>query len=166
LNGVVQGTYASIPSGEVQFQSTKETLDNPVYWSYITGKPANFPGGCTGNAATATYAGSASDGTPSVDANYCTGSLQYKGIRISSSIRLVTLTWDINFKSSYSSNNVAIISSGCPVPISGGTVVVCSGTSAVLGNLGLVCVDAGKLRPWYCGTVSGHWIGSMSYLST
>jgi len=136
-------------------------------WSDITNKPANYPGGCTGNAATATYAGSNADGTVTVNSSYCTGSVSYKGIRITSGRRIVTLQWDITFKSSYSSDNVAQICSPgvCPTPATGGTLAVCSGTSAVLGSLGIVNVDGGALKPWYCGTVSGHWVGSMTYVT-
>ena len=118
-----------------------------------------------GTAGTATYAGSDVEGTCAVNSNYCTGTVSYKGIKIRSNRRLVTVVWDITFKSSYSSDNVAIISDVCPVPWTGGTVAVCSGTSVAMGNLGLVCIDAGRLRPWYCGTVSGHWIGTISYVT-
>ena len=115
----------------------------------------------------ATYAGSDSNNESlTVNANYCTGSVYYKGLKLKSNRRLIHLCWDITFKSSYSSDNVAVISDACPVPLAGGSIAVSSGTSAAMGALGLVCVDSGRLRPWYCGTVSGHWVGSMMYIST
>ena len=132
-------------------------------------KATKFVGDLQGNAdtaTTATYAGSETEGTCAVNANYCSGSVSYKGIKIRSNRRIVTVVWDITFNSTYSSDNVAIISDVCPVPWTGGTIAACGGTSAAMGALGLVCIDAGRLRPWYCGNVSGHWVGSITYIAT
>ena len=80
---------------------------------------------------------------------------------------ITTVTFDINFKGSYSSNNVAKIGSGLPVPIISGVVFICPGESYEgSAHYGYVLIDnSGILEPWYCSTVTGHWFGSMTYIS-
>ena len=80
---------------------------------------------------------------------------------------ITTVTFDINFKSSYSSDNVAIIASGFPAPSIGGSIFICAGESYNgAAYYGYVLVsDTGVLKPWYCSTVKGHWFGSVTYIS-
>ena len=80
---------------------------------------------------------------------------------------VVTAVFDVNLKGSYSSESVATIASGYPQPVEGhGPVSTCVGTSTGLGAIStFVLTDTGLLRPHYCGTVSGHWYGTLTYIS-
>ena len=80
---------------------------------------------------------------------------------------VTTVTFDVNFKSSYSSDNVAKIASALPTPVLGGLVFLCAGNSfGGSAYYGYVLIDdVGSMKPWYCSTVSGHWFGSVTYIS-
>lgn len=106
-------------------------------------------------------------GTSAVNSTYCTGSISWRTSKLNE-WRVVNLVFDITFKGTYSSDNVAKISASnnCPAPLLGGQNFIVTGTSAGLGSIGIVNLDSGWLRPWYCGNVSGHWLGSVTYLAT
>lgn len=106
-------------------------------------------------------------GNVSANTTYCNnGQVQYNYVNLSSNRRIVSIAFDLTFKSTYSSNNVAVFATGLPVPVTGGSVFVCSGTSVTMGNSGLCIVDGGNLKPWYCGNVSGKWVGAYTYIAT
>lgn len=52
-----------------------------------------------------------------------------------------------------------------------GIIFLCRGESRVentsIAQLhGAVTIDSqGRLKPWYCGYVKGHWFGSYTYIS-
>ena len=84
---------------------------------------------------------------------------------------ITTVSFDVSFKGTYSSDNVAIIGSGIPVPTVNGIAFTCRGESRVETNnaqlYGDVTIDAqGRLKPWYCGNVKGHWFGTVTYISS
>lgn len=75
---------------------------------------------------------------------------------------ICTVSFDVTFKANTSSDNVAIIGTGVPVPVGGGFIFPVVGVSEV--DVPRINIDNDAIKPWYCGTVSGHWFGAITYL--
>ena len=83
------------------------------------------------------------------------------------SYAITTVNFDFTWSGTYSSSNVAKACSGLPKAKNGGAVFpVASGTCTASGNNCSIRIGTdGVLMPWYCGNVSGHWFGAITYLS-
>lgn len=83
------------------------------------------------------------------------------------SYAITTVNFDFTWSGTYSSSNVAKACSGLPKAKNGGCILpvavgTCTGTG---NNCNLKMGTDGVLMPWYCGNVSGHWFGALTYIS-
>ena len=77
---------------------------------------------------------------------------------------IVTMIFDVTLKGSYSSNNSCIFGSGIPKAI-GQPIAMVNGESGSDGLMGAIIIQDSTIKPWYVGTVKGHWYGSITYLA-
>lgn len=98
-----------------------------------------------------------------LNTTYVGGTNQYVGVYKNPFLKVCQVEFDVTFKGSYSSDNVAIIATGLPKPnkSSGGFVAMARGTAVYTPRVNID--QNGRLQPWYVGTVSGQWNGSLMY---
>ena len=98
-----------------------------------------------------------------LNTTYVGGSGQYVGVYKNTASKIAAVEFDATFKSTYSSENVAIIATGLPKPAnpSGGFVTLARGTAQYTPRVNVD--ENGRLQPWYCGNVNGQWTGSFMY---
>ena len=115
-----------------------------------------------------TYDLSYTTGSGTINSTYCTGSISFCKQKCNGKF-ITTISFDISFKSSYSSDSVAIIASGIPAPAysPNGCTFICNGNAQNdTAEHGTCIINTdGKLMPHYCGIVKGHWYGSYTYVS-
>ena len=109
------------------------------------------------------YNMSFTSGTGTLNSTYCSsGAISYWKQNCQKSA-IVTVHFDVNLKGTYSSDNVCIFGSGLPVPRG---AVQCAASGISTGSHPWVLVASnGKIQPWFCGNVSGHWYGTVTYLA-
>ena len=161
-------TYGAATGSALGLVKTGNNITNSSGTISLTKANVTAALGYTPPTTNTTYDLSYTTGAGTINSTYCTGSVGFCKQKCNGKF-ITSISFDISFKGSYSSDGVAIIASGIPAPAHSpsGCTFVCSGNAQndTSGFGTCIITSDGKLMPHYCGIVKSHWWGSYTYVS-
>ena len=161
-------TYGAATGSALGLVKTGSNITNSSGTISLTKANVTAALGYTPPTTNTTYDLSFTTGTGTINSTYCTGGVSFCKQKCNGKF-ITFISFDISFKSSYSSDNVAIIATGLPTPAysPNGCTFVCAGNAQSDTSAFGTCIitSEGKLMPHYCGIVKSHWWGSYTYVS-